>query len=203
MRLRETAVILALTWISLFSPLGLAADPMPTINPPQSRVTATAQQTQQSTSGSTVTTVNEATDTLKTAPSMVAPGLSTTLTDTCMGSSTGAASFLALGLSGGTTWKDEECIRRLNARQLASMNELDAAKELMCGNPEINAVYAALGRPCKLKPSNSVLVPGGALVNYRSPVEQPKTVSVSNEELIARAREARIQMAMQGRPMPK
>jgi hypothetical protein len=91
-----------------------------------------------------------------------------------MGSSTAAAGWLGFGGSGGTTWKDEECIRRLNAIMLANtLQEKAAAKELMCGNREINEVYTALeratGEPvsCLMDPSTSTAIPGGALENYR------------------------------------
>lgn len=120
---------------------------------------------------------------VKSVPNAIAPSLTTTLTETCMGSSTGAVSVMGMGVSGGTTWKDEECVRRLNARELAALGEKDAAKELMCGNPEVYAVYKALGRPCKMTPSSSVAIPGGALVNYREPVENMSPAEKARQEL--------------------
>ena len=124
-------------------------------------------------SGSGNGTVN-----LKTVPPVNAPALSTTLTETCMGSSSGGLSLMGFGLSGGSTWKDEECIRRLNARELAvTLKDLDAAKELLCGNPEIHAVYQSLGRPCLMEPSDSTVITGGALPTYREPKYDAKTVS--------------------------
>lgn len=108
---------------------------------------------------------------LRSAPPVGAPSLTTTLTETCMGSSTGGLSLMGFGLSGGTTWKDEECIRRLNARELAqTLHEYDAAKELLCGNPEINEVYKQLNRPCLMTASGSTMLPGGAQGEYRDAV---------------------------------
>jgi hypothetical protein len=98
-----------------------------------------------------------------------------------MGSSSAGVSMMAVGVTAGSTWKDEECIRRLNARELANtLKEYDAAKELLCGNPEINEVYRALGRPCLLTASNSVVVTGGALPNYREPVA-PRPAQITHK----------------------
>jgi hypothetical protein len=116
---------------------------------------------------------------VKTAPQVNAPALSTTLTETCMGSSSAGVSVMGVGVSGGTTWKDEECVRRLNARELANtLHEYDAAKEVMCGNPEINAVYERLGRPCLLTASVSTVLVGGAQATWREPVD-PRPAYVS------------------------
>jgi hypothetical protein len=116
---------------------------------------------------------------VKTAPTMGAPGLTTTLTETCMGSSSGGVSVMGFGISGGSTWKDEECIRRLNSRELAqTLHEYDAAKELLCGNPEINEVYKVLGRPCLMSASVSTVLPGGAQAEWRDPVN-PRPAYIS------------------------
>jgi hypothetical protein len=91
--------------------------------------------------------------TVSTVPSMAAPALTTTLTETCMGSVAGGLSIQGFGLTGGKTIVDEACVRRLDARELATtLGDRDAARELMCRDPEINAVYAAVGRPCKVSP---------------------------------------------------
>lgn len=97
-----------------------------------------------------------------------------------MGSTTGGLAVMGFGISGGSTWKDEECVRRLNARELANtLGEKDAAKELLCGNQEINAVYESLGRPCLMRASNSNYRPGGALINNRPPVQPRERASHS------------------------
>lgn len=115
------------------------------------------------------------------APAVVGPGLTTTLQDTCMGSTSGGLSLLGFGLVGGSTWKDEECIRRLNARELvSSLGDREAAKELMCGNPEINAVYSALGRPCRLSPSSSIYLVGGAIDTYRVAISGTQRAAVGS-----------------------
>lgn len=60
------------------------------------------------------------TQTVRMAPEIIAPSLTTTLTETCMGSSSAGLSLLGGGGSFGTTWNDRECVDRLNARELAS-----------------------------------------------------------------------------------
>jgi outer membrane protein OmpA-like peptidoglycan-associated protein len=86
-------------------------------------------------------------------PPVYSPALTTTLTETCMGSSSLGVSVLGWGASGGTTWSDHQCVRRLNARELAqTIGDREAAKELLCGDDEIFRVYNALGRPCRLTP---------------------------------------------------
>jgi hypothetical protein len=86
-------------------------------------------------------------------PPVFAPALTTTLTETCMGSSSLGVSVLGWGASGGTTWSDHQCVRRLNARELAqTLGDREAARELLCGDDEIFRVYNALGRPCRLTP---------------------------------------------------
>lgn len=108
-------------------------------------------------------------------PVITSPSLTTTLQDTCMGSTSGGVSVLGVGVSGGSTWKDEECIRRLNAKAVAEvLGDREAAKEIMCGNQEVFAAFVTLGRPCRMPPSYTVMVPGGALASYREPVPPGK-----------------------------
>lgn len=97
-----------------------------------------------------------ANQTIKAAPAVVAPALTTTLTETCMGSTSLGVSVLGFGATGGSTWQDRQCIRRLNARELAqTIGDRDAAREVLCADEEIYRVYNAMGRPCRLKPDGS------------------------------------------------
>lgn len=88
------------------------------------------------------------TQTLKTVPTVAPPGLTTTLTETCMGSTSGGGSVAGFGLTIGATWRDSECVRRLNARELNAMGMRDAAVELMCDNPDVQAAMARTGLKC-------------------------------------------------------
>ncbi len=88
------------------------------------------------------TTINQTSTGVKQhkwVPDASSPGLTTTLTETCMGSSSGGFSISGLGLSGGTTWTDEACVRRLDARELGSQGAKAASLELLCSNPDNRA----------------------------------------------------------------
>lgn len=99
----------------------------------------------------TFNTVNP--DKLRTVPQVYAPALTTTLTETCMGSTSGGASWLGGGFSLGSSWRDDECVRRLNARELSqTLGDREAARAILCGNPAILAAYDRLGRPCPQSP---------------------------------------------------
>jgi hypothetical protein len=100
-----------------------------------------------------VSTRASGTTTLRNVPAITAPALTTTLTETCMGSSTIGGAGAGFGLSIGSTWKDEECIRRLHAREISALGEKDVAKQVLCGSPMVAEAYAAVGRPCLVKPS--------------------------------------------------
>ena len=93
------------------------------------------------------------TETFKTTPGVTASPLTTTLTETCMGSYTGGVSGIGFGVTGGATVVDKACVRRLNAREVAqTLGDKEAAREIMCGDPDVNSAFAALGRPCLTTP---------------------------------------------------
>jgi hypothetical protein len=77
-----------------------------------------------------------------------APALTTTLTETCMGSSSVGGGFSGGSFSFGTTWRDTECVNRLNAREIKTFGDVQAAKEIMCSNDTVREAFKAVGRPC-------------------------------------------------------
>lgn len=85
---------------------------------------------------------------IKMAPAITAPGLTTTLTETCLGSISGGVSILGGGITGGSTVRDSRCGNRLDAREIRGWGENDVAKEIMCGTEEVRAAYKRVGRPC-------------------------------------------------------
>lgn len=92
-------------------------------------------------------------DSIKTVPQVYAPALTTTLSETCMGSSSGGASGLGWGVTLGSSWRDDECVRRLTARELAqTLGDQEAARGVLCGSPAVFEVYERLGRPCPMSP---------------------------------------------------
>ena len=92
--------------------------------------------------------VNHASDLSNMVPGAVAPNLATTLTETCMGSSSVGGSGAGFGFSFGTTWRDSACVRRLDARQLSAFGELAIAKEIMCDSDLVREAAVRAGRAC-------------------------------------------------------
>lgn len=84
----------------------------------------------------------------RNVPGVIAPALTTTLTETCMGSTSVGGAGIGFGFSAGTTWKDGDCVNRLNARELRTFGDTAAAKEVMCENDVVRAAYKRVGQPC-------------------------------------------------------
>jgi hypothetical protein len=85
---------------------------------------------------------------VNTVPNVSAPGLTTTLTETCMGSTSAGAGWVGFGFSFGTTWRDSACVRRLDARQLSAIGYNLGAKELMCDSDAVRQALKRAGKPC-------------------------------------------------------
>ncbi|VAW59059.1 hypothetical protein MNBD_GAMMA08-739 [hydrothermal vent metagenome] len=75
-----------------------------------------------------------------------APAL-TTSNDTCMGSTSAGAQGLLLGISFGTTWTDDDCITRKDARFVHNAGHRIVALSLMCGKEAVRAAVARAGTP--------------------------------------------------------
>ncbi len=78
----------------------------------------------------------------------VAPALTTTFSETCMGSTSAGAGFAGGAVSIGSTWEDEACIRRLDAREMKSLGDAELAREILCDSPQVRAAALRVGRPC-------------------------------------------------------
>ena len=77
-----------------------------------------------------------------------APVLTTTLTETCMGSTSVGGGFSGGSFSFGTTWRDSACVRRLDAREIKTFGDVQAAKEIMCDSDLVREAFKRVGRPC-------------------------------------------------------
>lgn len=86
--------------------------------------------------------------TVKSAPPVVAPSLTSTFSDTCMGSASFGLSFVGFGATGGTTMVDEACVRRLDSREFRAMGLNDVALALLCQSAANRAAVEATGRAC-------------------------------------------------------
>jgi len=107
----------------------------------------------------------------KMVPNVMAPSLTTTLTETCMGSTSFGGSGSGFGFSFGTTWRDSACVRRLDARQLAAFNDMGTAREIMCASSIVREAAKRSGRPC---------VEDGGLPAYQ--LAQPAPVAAGTVE---------------------
>jgi hypothetical protein len=92
--------------------------------------------------------VVQAADLSRAVGMATAPALTTTLTETCMGSTSAGAGFSGGSFSFGTTWRDTECVNRLNAREIRTYGDVQAAKEIMCSNDTVREAFKKVGRPC-------------------------------------------------------
>ena len=85
--------------------------------------------------------------TVKSVPSVFAPGLSAAGLETCLGSVSGGGAFVGTGFSFGTTIPDPGCAARLDARTLWSMGLKKAAVARLCLNTDI---YRAMPDVCAI-----------------------------------------------------
>jgi hypothetical protein len=104
-----------------------------------------------------------------------APALTTTLTETCMGSTSAGAGFSGGSFSFGTTWRDSTCIRRLDAREIKSFGDIQAAKEIMCDSDLVREAFKRVGRPCAIDGGNygTAVVPAASVATIPEASVQP------------------------------
>lgn len=85
---------------------------------------------------------------VKSVPSVLAPSLTATLSDTCMGSASFGLSIVGFGATGGTTVVDEACVRRLDSREFRAMGMNDVALALLCQSEANRKAIESTGRFC-------------------------------------------------------
>ena len=76
------------------------------------------------------------------APAMVSSN------DTCMGSSSAGISTVSIGISVGTTWRDDNCVMLKNSRELWNMGLRNAAVARMCMDNENSLALEVTGVTC-------------------------------------------------------
>ena len=107
-----------------------------TVNNP-ANTTATVNSTVSGTTTSNINSRVSGTQTVKSAPSMVAPGLAAAGLETCLGSASGTVSAIGFGIGGGSTFADEGCQARLDSRTLYAYGLKSAALARLCQRPDI------------------------------------------------------------------
>ncbi|SAL22727.1 chemotaxis protein CheA [Caballeronia peredens] len=91
---------------------------------------------------------NQSSYSVRTTPAIAAPALTTTLSDTCMGSASFGLSVTGFGATGGTTMVDQACVRRLDAREFRAMGLTDVALALLCQSDANRRAVEATGHLC-------------------------------------------------------
>jgi hypothetical protein len=103
-----------------------------------------------STTNSTVTTNGSMTTTVKSPPpSAISPQFSAgSNSDLCTIGVAGAVQTQILGISAGTTFTEENCIRLKNAKTLYDMGMKVAAVSVMCQDKKVFDAMMHAGTPC-------------------------------------------------------
>ena len=86
--------------------------------------------------------------TVKSAPTVYAPSLTASVTETCWGSVSAAVSVVGVGATGAATIKDQDCNRRLNAAVAWRMDRKDIAFNIMCQDDSFRAAASKTNAPC-------------------------------------------------------
>lgn len=88
--------------------------------------------------------------TVKSAPTVYAPSLTASVTETCWGSVSAAVSVVGVGATGAATIKDQDCNRRLNAAVAWRMDRKDISFNIMCQDDSFRAAAATTKTPCDI-----------------------------------------------------
>jgi len=104
----------------------------------------------ESTANSTITTNGNMTTTVKSPPpSAISPQFSSgNNSDLCTIGVAGAVQTQILGISAGTTFTEENCIRLKNAKTLYDMGMKVAAVSTMCQDKQVFDAMMMAGTPC-------------------------------------------------------
>lgn len=104
----------------------------------------------ESTTNSTVTTNGEMTTTVKSPPpSAISPQLgANSNSDLCTIGVAGAVQTQILGISAGTTFTEENCLRLKNAKTMYDMGMKVAAVSIMCQDENVFNAMMMAGTPC-------------------------------------------------------
>ena len=135
----------------------------------------------ESTTDSTVTSNGSMTTTIKQPPpSAISPQFSGgNNSDLCTIGVAGAVQTQILGISAGTTFTEENCIRLKNAKTIYDMGMKVAAVSIMCQDPKVFDAMMHAGTPC---PYMGKIGPEAQLA-WESHVEQTKDELKKSDEL--------------------
>src|SRR6056300_2053776 len=125
-----------------------------------------------STTRSTITSNGEMTTTVKSPPpSAISPQLgANSNSDLCTIGVAGAVQTQILGISGGTTFTEENCLRLKNAKTLYDMGMKVAAVSTMCQDEDVFDAMMMAGTPC---PYNG-MIGDAARLGWETHVEETR-----------------------------
>lgn len=86
--------------------------------------------------------------TVRSAPTVYAPSLTNSLSETCLGSASGGVSGPGFGVTLGKTTTDEGCERRLNAAIMAKLGMTDISFRIMCESKQVFDASKGSAHPC-------------------------------------------------------
>ena len=109
----------------------------------------TASTTYESGSSSSSTTTNNTTSNIRSAPNTAtAPGLAPSGIDVCSVSASAGVQTFGIGISGGKSFRDENCERIKLARELKANGMSVASVALLCQDPRVFEAMIHAGTPC-------------------------------------------------------
>lgn len=126
----------------------------------------------ESTTNSTVTTNGSMETTVKSPPpSAISPQFSSgSNSDLCTVGVAGAVQTQILGISAGTTFTEENCVRLKNAKTLYDMGMKVAAVSVMCQDSKVFDAMMNAGTPCPYKGQ----IGEAARIGWESHVEETR-----------------------------
>ena len=134
----------------------------------------------ESTTNSTVTTNGSMDTTVKSPPpSAISPQFSAgNNSDLCTVGVAGAVQTQILGISMGTTFTEENCVRLKNAKTLYDMGMKVAAVSVMCQDPNVFDAMMNAGTPCPYQGQ----IGEAARIGWESHVEETRKELIESDK---------------------
>jgi hypothetical protein len=110
-------------------------------------------------------------------PTMYAPGLTSGGSDVCLGSVSASGSILGLGLAGGGTYVDDNCVLLKNSQRMAALGFGNAAVVMMLQNKDIEKAIRTSS------PAVYLQVAKDRLANLQAEFDDAKEMGESTNEL--------------------
>ncbi|SMC32934.1 hypothetical protein [Polynucleobacter kasalickyi] len=123
-------------------------------------------------------------------PTMYAPGLTASGSDVCLGSISASGSILGLGLAGGKTYVDENCVLLKNSQRMAALGFGNAAVVMMLQNPDVERAIRTSSPSVYLQVAKDRL--GNLQAEFEDAIEMGESTFELQEKLKIATKELRI-----------